>query len=218
MQFWSIWLEVLQSALELFSSTFGVSVGAAIVLLTITLRVALLPLSWSSAYRGCIHQKKLRKLQPELQRLKERFRSDPHVLAERTLALYRARNLSIVEGRAFLGSLAQMPVFLGMFQILREGTSAARFLWISSLSRPDFWIAIVAGITTAMMMAANPELPEQARMLMIVLPSVIAFVFALKFASALAVYWVASNLFTAVHTAAVHFVVDRRIRAGSVVI
>jgi membrane protein insertase Oxa1/YidC/SpoIIIJ len=48
-------------------------------------------------------------------------------------------------------------------------------------------------------------------MLMILVPSVLALVFALKFASALALYWTASNCFTAVQTFAVHRFVDRRL-------
>jgi YidC/Oxa1 family membrane protein insertase len=111
-----------------------------------------------------------------------------------------------------------MPVLLGVFQVLRTGAESVRFLWISSLARPDVFLAVLAGITTALMMAANPDIPEQTRMFVIILPSVIAVVFALKFASALALYWVASNLFTAAQTSAVHFVVGRRIRSGQIAI
>ena len=213
MQLWANWLETLQSALQLFSSTFGLSTGVAIVLLTLGLRLALLPVSWSSAYRACIHQQKIKKLQPELQRLRSRFAKEPAVLAEKTFELYRKHRLSLIEWRSFLGSLAQMPVLLGMFQVLRAGVDAGRFLWVASLSRPDFWLALIAGITTALMVAANPDLPEQTRAIMLVLPSVVAFVFALNFASAIAVYWITSNLFTAIQTAAVHFVVRRHIAA-----
>jgi len=214
MPLWSNWLETLQSALQLFSSTFGLSAGAAIVVLTLALRLALLPISWSSAYRACVHQKNMRKLQPELQRLRSRFEKEPGVLVEKTLELYRKHNLSVVEWRSFLGSIAQMPVLLGMFQVLRAGVDAGRFLWVSSLSKPDIWLALIAGVTTALMVAANPDLPEQTRAIMLVLPSVLAVVFALNFASAIAVYWITSNLFTAIQTAAVHFVVRRHIAAN----
>lgn len=218
MQLWTYWLEALQGALQLLATTFGISVGGAIVLLTLALRLALLPVSWSSAYRGCIHQKKLRKLQPELRRLRDRFGKEPPVLAEKTLELYRRRGVSFVEWRPFLGSLVQMPVFLGMFHLLRSGAQTGRFLWVASLSRPDFWMAVVAAVTTAMMIAANPDLPAQMRIVMVALPAVIAFLFALKLASALSVYWVASNAFTAFHTIVVHYVVGRRIRNGRIAI
>jgi YidC/Oxa1 family membrane protein insertase len=130
MQLWSYWLETLQLALQLFSTTLGVGAGMAIVLLTIALRLALLPVSWPAAYRGCVRQKKLTKLKPELERLRKEFEGDPRELTARTLKLYRDRKVSFLEWRTFLGALMQLPVLLGMFQFLRAGAESARFLWI----------------------------------------------------------------------------------------
>jgi YidC/Oxa1 family membrane protein insertase len=216
MEFWMTWLDLLESLLQSLASSVGLGQGFAIVALTLLLRFALLPVSWSCAYRACIHQKKVRGLQPELARLKERFRSDPRALAEQTLEAYRRKGIGMIETRPLLGAIVQMPVFLGMFQMLRQGLQQSRFLWIANLSRPDVWLALIAAATTALMALANPDLPEQTRMLMIVIPSILAFVFALKFASALALYWAASNCFTAAQTSAVHYLVGRRIRAGAV--
>ena len=69
-----------------------------------------------------------------------------------------------------------------------------------------------------LMMMANPDLPESVRVIMIVVPSIIAIVAALKFSSALARYWATSNCFSAVQTTAWHFVVRRRIRTGALTI
>jgi YidC/Oxa1 family membrane protein insertase len=214
MHLWAMWLDLIRDLLQLFSSVLGAGLG--IVALTLVLRVALLPISWTSAYRGCIQQKKLRKLQPELQRVREEAGDQPHVLAERTLAVYRKHGVSPLDVRSLLGAVAQMPVLLGMFQILRDSLRGVRFLWIASLSRPDTVIALIAGLTTALMMLANPDLPENLRLIMIVVPAVIAIVVALKFSSALAVYWAVSNCFAAVQTVAVHWLVARRVRMGLV--
>jgi YidC/Oxa1 family membrane protein insertase len=140
------------------------------------------------------------------------------MLMEQTLKLYRRRGISFVSGRPIVGALVQMPVVLGMFQVFKSSTEAARFLWVSSLARPDLWLAILVGITTAMMIAANPDLPEQTRMILVAVPSIIAVLFALKFSSALGLYWITSNVFTAIQTLTVHLVIDRRIRDGRVVI
>ncbi|MGD8339777.1 MAG: YidC/Oxa1 family membrane protein insertase [Gammaproteobacteria bacterium] len=211
MQLWTVWLDSLRYLLEMLASDLGLGTGLAIVVLTLALRFALLPISWSSAYKACVRQKKLKSLQPELARLKERFGDRPQDLAERTIGLYRKNNMRIVDAGPIVGSLIQLPVLLGMFNVLRQGWQNVRFLWVASLARPDFWFALAAAATTALMMFANPDLPEQARMLMILVPSVLALVFALKFASALALYWTASNCFTAVQTFAVHRFVDRRL-------
>ncbi|HUF72859.1 MAG TPA: membrane protein insertase YidC [Gammaproteobacteria bacterium] len=216
MQLWTTWLETLRAVLALLSSDLGLGLGLAIVVLTLCLRAVLLPVSWSCAYRACLHQKRVGWLQPEIRRLRERYANQPQALTEETMKLYRRRGLRLVETWPILGAFAQMPVFLGMFSVLRQGFEGARFLWVASLSRSDFWLALIAGATTVLMMLANPDLPEQTRMALILIPSVIAFVFALKFASALAIYWVTSNCFTAAQTFAVHGLVERRIRAGDI--
>jgi YidC/Oxa1 family membrane protein insertase len=215
MQVWMTWLDALNGLLNLLSSEVGLGAGLGIVALTLLLRVTLLPISWSTAYRGCVRQKRIMQLQPEVQRIKDRFADDPSAVIERTMALYRKHGLSPMDGRSLLGALAQMPVFLGMFQVLREYAEGARFLWVSSLSRPDALLALIAGATTALMMAANPDLPEHMRALLIIVPSVIAVLVTFKFCSALAVYWAASNCFSAAQTVAVHYVVARHARLGT---
>jgi YidC/Oxa1 family membrane protein insertase len=122
----------------------------------------------------------------------------------------------IMDWRSVLGSLVQMPLFLGMYQTLRAGVNGARFLWVETLARPDPVFAMLAALTTMLMMAANPDLPEQMRVMLILIPSILAAIAALKFCSALAVYWTVSNCYSAVQTGAMHYVVARRIKSGAV--
>ena len=79
-----------------------------------------------------------------------------------------------MDWRSVLGALFQMPVFLGMYQTLRGGANGARFLWAETLSRPDPWFALLAGFTTALVMMANPDLPEQMRLILVLVPSILA--------------------------------------------
>lgn len=215
MNLWTLWLDTLRGLVNTLSSDVGLGLGVAIIAATLVLRVFLLPISWSAAYRGCIRQKKMLKLQPELQQLKDKHANKPDVYMQKMTELYRKHELSFIDGKSLLGALAQMPLFLGMFQALRNVGEGARFLWVPNLLRPDTLLALIAGATTALMIAVNPDIPEQMRLFLIVVPSVIAIVAALKFCSALSLYWVASNCFSAVQTMALHFVVARRIRAGT---
>jgi YidC/Oxa1 family membrane protein insertase len=216
MDIWSAWLDSIGSIVMALATDAGLGLGLAVVVATVLLRVALLPVAWPIAYRACVRQKKLAKLQPELRALQERFRDQPEVYVRRLTELYKANQLTMVDAKAMLGSLAQLPLFLGMFQVLRNSGDGVRFLWIPNLLRPDIALAVIAGITTALMMAVNPDLPEQVRILMILVPSIIAVVAALQFSSALAIYWATSNTFSALQTVALHAVVRRRIRAGLV--
>lgn len=216
MDIWVAWLDLIRDVVTALAADAGLGLGLAVVVATVLLRGVLLPLAWPIAYRACIRQKKLVKLQPELRALQDRFRDQPDVYLRKLTELYKANELSVVEAKTLLGALAQLPVFLGMFQALRNAGEGVRFLWIPNLGRPDVTLALIAGLTTALMMAVNPDLPEQVRLLMIVLPSIIAIVAALQFSSALAIYWATSNTFSALQTVVLHAIVRRRIAAGAV--
>lgn len=212
MNYWTIWLDVIRSLVEILSS--GLGLGLAVIATTLLLRTAVLPISWSIAYRGCIRQKKMTRIQPELQRIKEQFADKPDLYFQHMQALYAKNGLSFVDGKSLIGSLLQMPLLLGMFQVLRNVGNGVRFAWVPNLLKPDIALAIIAGITTALMMMVNPDLPEPMRVFIILVPSIIAVIAALKFCSALSLYWATSNCFTAIQTVVLHFVVGRRVRSG----
>lgn len=214
MDIWAVWLDSIRAIVTTLAGDAGLGLGLAIVVATLLLRTVLLPLAWPTAYRACIRQKKLVKLQPELRALQDRFRDQPDVYLRKLTELYKTHQIAMVDARSLLGALAQLPLFLGMFQALRSVGDGVRFLWIPNLLRPDVALAVVAGLTTALMMAVNPDLPEHIRIFMIVLPSIIAIVAALQFSSALALYWATSNTFSAIQTLALHVIVRRRIAAG----
>jgi YidC/Oxa1 family membrane protein insertase len=216
MELWTQWLNVIHSLLIFLSSGVGFGTGVGIVVLTLLLRTVILPLSWPIAYRGSIRQKKMLRLQPELARLKLEFGNEPRLYAERVMQLYQDNGMTVMDWRSVFGSLLQMPLFLGMYQTLRAGVDGARFLWVETLTRPDPVFAILAALTTILMMAANPDLPEQMRLILILVPGILAALMALKFCSALAVYWTVSNCYSAIQTGALHYVVARRIRSGVV--
>ena len=216
MEIWAAWLDTIRDVVTALAADAGLGLGLAIVVATVLMRALLLPVAGPIAYRACIRQKKLLKLQPELRALQDRFRDQPDVYLRKLTQLYKENDISVVEAKTLLGAVAQLPVFLGMFQVLRNAGEGVRFLWIANLMRPDVVLAVIAGLTTALMMAVNPDLPEQVRIFMIVLPSIIAVVAALQFSSALGIYWATSNTFSALQTVLLHALVRRRIDAGSV--
>lgn len=216
MDIWSTWVEAIRTIVTALAADAGLGVGLAIVVATVLLRTVVLPLAWPTAYRTCIRQKRLVKLQPELRALQENFQDQPDVYLRKRTELHKAHEIGMVDAKGFLGTLAQLPLFLGMFQALRTVGDGARFLWIPNLLRPDIALAVIAGLATALMMAVNPDLPEQVRIFMIVVPSILAVVAALQFSSALAIYWATSNTFSAIQTVVLHAIVRRRIAAGLV--
>jgi len=218
MTLWMHWLNALHGFLEFLSSQVGLGDGLAIVALTFLVRTAILPIWWSSAYRSCIRQKTIARLQPQLQSLKQKFGDQPKMYAEQLQALYRENGMTLTDGRTLLSALVQLPMLLGLYQALRDGVRTARFLWVEDLSRPDVGFALLAGLATMLLMWMNPDLPEHMRLMLLIVPSIVAVVVALKVASALALYWTVSNCYSAVQTAFLHQVVAKRIRSGALTV
>jgi YidC/Oxa1 family membrane protein insertase len=218
MQVWSLWIEGIRNLLHVLSSDLGLGIGLGIIALTLAVRLGFLPLTWSIGYRGAIRQKKMARLQPRLKILKERFASNPQAYAAELRQLYAEQGISLTDARSLFGLIAQAPILLGMYQVFRDSANAGRFLWIKDLAKPDLGVALLVGLTTAILMAANPDLPEQMRLLLIAVPAIIAVITALKLCSALAVYFAVSNGFSAVQTYCLHRVVSRRVRSGALVI
>lgn len=168
--------------------------GWAIVIVTILLRLLTLPLM----IKQLKSSKMMQALQPEMLKIREKFKTDQQKLQQETMKLFQKHNVNPLAG--CLPILVQMPILIAFYHaIMRNANIASHtFLWLPDLGAPDpfYILPILAGVTTyfqqkMMGMDANPQM----KILMVVLPIMIA-IFALTFASALSLYWVIGNLFT----------------------
>jgi YidC/Oxa1 family membrane protein insertase len=155
-----LWSEVIDLIRVLI---FGVahvcngSVGVAVILVSLVVRLALLPLTLRLARRAAAHRQRLQDLKPELERLQRRYADDPSALWRETAAFYRNRGVKQVDMAGMLGGLAQAPVFIALYSALRRGLGPGiRFLWIADSAVPNAVLTIiVAGLATASI-AAGP--------------------------------------------------------------
>jgi YidC/Oxa1 family membrane protein insertase len=121
---------------EVVASVFGGkrgNYGIAIILLTITVRLLMFPLSRKQA----ISAKKMQDLQPLMVELKEKYKDDKETLTKETFALYKKHGVNPMGG--CVPALIQMPIFVGLWQTLRNSVELrhASFLWIQNLAAPD---------------------------------------------------------------------------------
>jgi YidC/Oxa1 family membrane protein insertase len=161
-----------------------------------------------------VSMKQMQKLQPQMERLKEKYKDDKEGLNKEIMELYRRNGVNPVGG--CLPMLLQFPVFIGLYNALRTPIELrhAPFLWIKDLSQPDWkslpfhvpewWpAALPAGIPIlTLLMGASMFLqqwmtpsagdPNQRRMMMI-MPVVFTFMF-INFPSGLTIYWLLNNL------------------------
>lgn len=93
----------------------GHSVGAAIIVLTIVAKLVLYPLTAKSI----LAQREMKKLQPELQKLKDKHKDDKKKLAEHTMALYQEKGVTPFSG--CLPMLVQIPIVIGLYWVFSRG-------------------------------------------------------------------------------------------------
>jgi YidC/Oxa1 family membrane protein insertase len=119
-------------ALDYFSHYMNV--GLAILLLTVTIKLLFFPLA-DASYRS---MSRMKKLQPEIERLKVRFADDKVQQQQEMMELYKREKINPVSG--CLPMLIQIPVFFSLYKVLLgsiEMRQAPFFGWIHDLSAPD---------------------------------------------------------------------------------
>ena len=184
------------------------------MLLTVLIKLIFFPLA-NKSYRA---MSKMKKLQPEMQKLRERLGDDKQRLNQEMMALYKRVGANPMAG--CLPIVIQIPVFFSLYKVLYvtiEMRHAPFFGWIHDLSSPDpttfinlFGLVpftppeisflhigawpLIMGVTMFLQQKLNPQPPDpvQAKMFMI-LPVVFTFMLS-RFAAGLVIYWSWNNL------------------------
>ena len=189
--------------------------GLAIIAFTILMRLILFPL----AHASFKSMAKMKKLQPDMQRLKETYPNDRQKMQQELMALYKREGANPVAG--CLPILVQIPIFFSLYKVLFvtiEMYHAPFYGWIHDLSAPDplgiltvfgliSWdvpgflsiinigiLPILMGLTMWLQQKLNPAPadPTQAKIFAL-LPFVFTFVLA-GFAAGLVLYWSVNNI------------------------
>ena len=197
-------IDVAEAVILFFRDDVGVSWGLAIVGLTFVTRIVILPLSLKQI-RSMRH---LQQHAPELKALQEKYKGDKERLQREMMAFYRENKINPLASCWPL--LLQLPVFLALFQLLQgddfqanvEGDPPASFLFVDSLVEKaggaELVILIVLFIATqlgaGLVMSARIQDRNQ-KIIMFALPVVFAPFIATQ-AAGLAVYWIATNVWT----------------------
>jgi YidC/Oxa1 family membrane protein insertase len=194
------------------------SFGIAILMMTVIVRLALFPLVSQSAAAMA----KMRKLQPQMKELQERFAADKQRQQQEIMALYQREKVNPLAGCFPL--LLQIPLLYALYKVLTvtiEMRHAPFFGWIQDLSArdptsilnlfgllpydPTHWPLIgvalgigvwplLYGVTMALLQSLSPPAPDPTQqMMMKLLPILFTFMFA-SFAAGLVIYWTWSNV------------------------
>ena len=138
----------------------------------------------------------MKKLQPKLQSLKERFGDDRAKMGQATMELYKKEKVNPLGG--CLPMIVQIPVFIALYWMLLESVElrqAPWILWIQDLSLKDkfYVLPLIMGVTMFIQQKLNPAPvdPIQAKVFM-AMPFVFTIFFAF-FPAGLVLYWVVNN-------------------------
>lgn len=171
--------------------------GWAIVVLTLGLQILLFPLTYKSLKAAAA----MKKVQPEMAKLQQRYKDEPQRLNTEMMALYKKTGANPLGG--CLPMLLQMPIFVALFNVLRnswELHGASWIFWLQDLSAKDpyYVLPVVMGALMWLQSKMNPPSADPAQQqIMMFMPIIFTFMF-LNFPSGLVLYWLTNSLVSTV--------------------
>jgi YidC/Oxa1 family membrane protein insertase len=211
---WFEWF--MRPIFNLLNWLFGVlgNFGLAIIALTFIVRGLMFPIA-DKQFRSMAA---MRKVQPKMKALQERFKDDKPRLQQEMLKLYQEEKINPAAG--CLPILLQIPIFYALYKVLMVSVEMRHqpfYLWIKDLSAPDPLtpvnlfgllpfhppgflaigvLPILLGITMWIQFKLNPQQMDPVQQQIFgIMPWILMFVMA-PFAAGLQLYWVVSNLLT----------------------
>jgi len=176
--------------------------GIAIILLTVITKVLFFPLT----IKSMTSMRAMQALQPQINSLRSKYKSDPQRLQRETMALYRAHKVNPLGG--CLPMVVQIPIFYALYVALSVsveiqnapficfGRAFGVDLWICDLAAqdPTYILPILMGVSMFIQQKMTPVMgdPRQAKM-MLFMPVIFTFMF-LNLPAGLVLYWTLSNV------------------------
>src|SRR4051812_21817659 len=195
-------IDACQWILEFWHDLIGGSWGWAIILMTFTVRIAILPLT----FKGVKSMQRLQTLQPKIKEIQARYKDDRQRMNQEVMAFYQREKVNPLG--SCLPLLLQIPFFISLFYLLRSPTFKADIA-----SNPSFGpipnlaekitdpvllgVLIVLYVGTQLAASAVTAIsadPTQRR-IMFALPFVFV-IFIVNFQAGLIVYWITTNVWT----------------------
>jgi YidC/Oxa1 family membrane protein insertase len=183
--------------------------GVDIVLLTVSIRIAFLPIS----IRSQRSMMKMQRLQPQIQRLRDKLKDNNEQLQKEMVDLYKRNHVNPLGGCAPMA--LQLPIFIGLYEALLNSVELrhAPFVgWINDLSTPDClhisWfpqlplthchglpvLVLLMGLTSFLQQYMTPTTPDPNQQRMMMLTPLIFTIMLINFPAGLALYYFSSNL------------------------
>ncbi|MBP1045520.1 membrane protein insertase YidC [Enterococcus sp. BWM-S5] len=202
---------------------FNWNYGWAIVVITIIVRLIILPIGLNQSRKSMIQTEKMQSIKPQIdviqERLKQATTREEQAEAQAEMQrVYKENNVSMMGGIGCLPLLIQMPIFSALFFAARytEGISEADFFGIN-LGQPSIVFVVLAGIAYLIQgYISTIGIPEEQKKTMksmlIVSPLMIVFM-SFQSPAGVALYWVVGGIFSCIQTFITNILLKPRIKA-----
>jgi len=185
----------LVSFITLFKELLG-TYGLGIVMVTIIIRLAILPLMIKQTKSS----KKMQEVQPELALLKKKYSSKDAATQQKyqqeMMALFKTKGVNPAAG--CLPVVIQMPILIGFYHAISRMNNTPEinlgsFMWFS-LAEPSIILAILAGVMQFLVLRTGPAMDNPQMKIMMYFMPVMIIGFGIFLPSALTLYWVIGNI------------------------
>lgn len=219
---WNLLVQPMSKVIGYFANNVGVGYGVAIILVTIIVRLLILPLGLYQAQKSSYQQEKMNYLKPVLKPLQDRMASattQEEKLAAQTelMRVQKENGVSMLGGMGCLPLLIQMPFFSALFFAARwtPGISESTFLGIN-LGERSLILVAAAGVMYLIqgyvsMMGISEEQKKQMKTMIIMNPLMIIF-FSISSPAGVTLYWVVGGFFGIVQTLITNLIIKPRLR------
>ena len=194
-------IDVADAVLKFWHDTVGLGWGGAIIALTCTVRLLILPLT----YKQVKGMQELQRFQPEMKRIQERYKDDKQRMQQEMMKFYKEHDFNPLSSCFPL--ILQLPFFITLFYLLQgdafkeEIKGEESFLFIPDLAAKATGGVLVAliviyiGTQLAASAVTALRADKQQRIIMFALPFVFT-IFIINFPAGLIVYWITTNVWT----------------------
>src|SRR5215208_7007148 len=196
-------IDACQWVLEFWHDLLGGSWGWSIILLTFTVRLFILPLT----FRGVKSMQRLQALQPEIKEIQARYKDDRQRMNQEVMAFYQREKVNPLG--SCLPLVLQIPFFISLFYLLRSPEFKADIAGNAAFGPIDNLAEKISGdpvlLGTLIVLYVGTQLAASAvtaisadptqRRIMLAMPFVFT-VFIVNFEAGLIVYWITTNVWT----------------------
>ncbi len=220
-----LWRPLFNALIGLYAILPGHDLGVAIIVLTIIIRLVLLPLFHHTQKS----QRELNRIQPKIKEIQAAHKGNKEAQSKALMELYAAERVNPFSG--CLGALIQLPLLIAMFQVFRSGLDAGQLQYLYpfiphpalirtvsfglvDLSRGNVVLGVIAAITqyfqarTALGSSGSAvpqnDFAKSLNWQTLYLFPVLILLWSFKLPSALTLYWTVANVFAIVQERILH--------------